>query len=122
MQARKAVIYHNPKCSKSNAALNLLLEKGVEVDIVDYLETPLSNAAIGKLLEMLGIEAKKLIRFGEPAAKASRLAVDDIRDEQEWIAFMVQNPVLIERPIIVIDNKAVIGRPAEAILEIIPAD
>lgn len=122
MQAHKAVIYHNPKCSKSNAALNLLIEMGLEVGIVDYLETPLSNMAIGELLDMLGIEAKKLIRFGEPAAKESRLTVDDIRDQQEWIAFMVRYPVLIERPIIVINNKAVIGRPAEAILEIIPAD
>lgn len=117
----KALIYHNSKCSKSNAALNLLHEHGLEVIVVNYLETPLSAEAIAELLVQLGFEARQLIRFGEPIAIESCLSTNDLRDEQEWISWMVRHPVLIERPLIVIDKKAVIGRPAEAILPLIQA-
>lgn len=119
MSTQKAVIYHNAKCSKSNAALNLLLEHGIEVEIVNYLETPPSEILIGELLGKMGIEAKQLIRFGEPVAKESGLCIEDSRDREEWIALMARHPVLIERPIVVMGDEAAIGRPTEAILGMI---
>ncbi len=117
--ALKATLYHNTKCSKSNAALALLEENGVEVVIIDYLETPLSSGQLEIVLSQLDLEARALIRFGEPIAQELGLSSTDIRDEADWISFMVQYPILIERPIILIGNKAIIGRPPEAVLSLI---
>ncbi len=117
--ALKATLYHNTQCSKSNAVLALLEKNGVEVVIVDYLETPLSSGQLEILLGQLDLEAKTLIRFGEPIAQKLGLSTSDIRDEAEWLALMVQHPILIERPIILIGNKAIIGRPPEAVLGLI---
>jgi len=118
----KAVIYHNTQCSKSNAALRLLLENDVNPDIVNYLETPLSSGQLKILLNQLNREAKSLIRFGEPIAKELGLSSADVRDENDWISFMVDFPILVERPIIVIENKAVIGRPPETLLALLQND
>ncbi len=112
----KAIIYHNTKCSKSNAALKLLLEHDVQTEIVNYLETPLSAEQLKILLCQLNMEAKSLIRFGEPVAEELCLSRNDIRDESEWLSLMVDHPILIERPIIVIGDNAVIGRPPEILL------
>lgn len=119
MPTYKAVIYHNSKCSKSNAALNLLWEHGIEVDVIHYLETPLSETEIADLLDRLGIEAKALIRFSEPLAKELGISSDDSRESTEWIHVMVLHPILIERPIVQINNKAVIGRPIERVLDLL---
>ncbi len=119
MSIQTAVIYHNSTCSKSNAALNLLRDHGIEVDVVNYLETPLSKVGINGLLAQLGIEAKALIRFNEPLAKELGISPDDARTTDEWLNFMVQHPVLIERPIVLIGNNAVIGRPIERVLELL---
>ncbi|MGH8108290.1 MAG: ArsC/Spx/MgsR family protein [Arenimonas sp.] len=112
----KAVIYHNTKCSKSNAALNLLLEHDVDVEIINYLETPLTSSALCVLLQQLDLDAKQIIRFGEPLAAELAIAIDDIRDENEWLAILARHPILIERPIVVINGKAVVARPTETIL------
>ena len=119
MPIKKAVIYHNSTCSKSNAALNLLRDHDVEVDVVNYLEMPLSKAAITILLSQLGIEAQALIRFNEPVAKDIGISPSDIRKGDEWINFMVQHPGLIERPIVLIGEEAVIGRPLERVTDLI---
>jgi len=119
MSIKKAVIFHNSSCSKSNAALNLLRDHDIEVDVVNYLETPLSRAAIAVLLSQLGIEALALIRFNEPVAKDIGISPADIRTGEEWINFMAQHPVLIERPIVLIGEKAVIGRPIERVMDLI---
>lgn len=119
MSMKKAVIYHNSTCSKSNAALNLLRDHDVEVDVVNYLETPLSKAAITVLLSQLGIEARALIRFNEPVAKDVGISPSDIRTSEEWINFMAEHPVLIERPIVLIGGKAAIGRPIERVIELL---
>jgi arsenate reductase len=111
-----AIIYHNTSCSKSNAVLNLLLEHGVRVSIVNYLETPLLHDQLKTLLDQIGIEAKALVRFGEPTAKELGLSSNDSRDETGWLALMAEHPILIERPIVVINNKAVVGRPPESVL------
>lgn len=115
----KATIYHNTKCSISNAALALLREQGVDVSIVNYLETPLSSDQLIVLLGQLAIDAKILIRFGEPAAKELGIGFNDNRDENKWLAFMIECPALIERPIVLINNKAVIARPPERLLDLI---
>lgn len=115
----KARIYHNEKCSKSNAAFNLLLEHGFEVEAVNYLETPLSVDEIGVLLKQLGIMAVSLIRFGEPLAAELELSKSDDRNEDAWALILSKHPILIERPVVVIDGRAVIGRPLESVLAFI---
>jgi arsenate reductase (glutaredoxin) len=115
----KATIYHNDKCSKSNAALQLMLEHGIDVDVINYLETPFSFEQLQNLLNLLGIEAKALIRFNESAAIELGIKPDDVRDDAEWTSLMIQQPILIERPIIVVDGKAIIGRPPETVLNLI---
>lgn len=119
MPKQKAVIYHNSNCSKSNAALNLLRDHGIEFDVVNYLETPLSQAAISVLLSQLGVEARALIRFSEPVAKELGISPADTRTNDEWIHFLTLHPVLIERPIVLIGEKAVIGRPLERVLDLL---
>lgn len=116
----KVTLYHNEKCSKSNAVLALLLQQGVSVERINYLETPFSSEQLQSLLKLLDIEAKSLIRFGEPIATELGIGRDDVRASSEWIAFMIQHPILMERPIIVLDNQAIIGRPPEKVLDIIP--
>ena len=122
MSLQKATIYHNTKCSKSNAALNLLLEREIETAIVNYLETPLSVEALQNLLLQLDLEARQIIRFGEPITNELGISIDDNRNENEWLSILAANPILIERPIVAINGKAVIGRPAERILELLRDD
>jgi len=112
-------LYHNPRCSKSRSALQLLEERGLNPNIVCYLETPLSAAELHELLRKLGIRARQLLRTGEDEYKALGLNDPELTDEQ-LIAAMVNQPKLIERPILVAGDKAVVGRPPESILEILP--
>lgn len=111
------VIYHNPRCSKSRQTLALLQEKGIAPQIVEYLKTPPDAATLKDLLKKLGIPAKALLRKGEDAYK--ELGLKDVEDEGSLIAAMVAHPVLIERPIVVNGAKAAIGRPPEAVLDIL---
>ncbi|MBV1884113.1 MAG: arsenate reductase (glutaredoxin) [Pseudomonadales bacterium] len=108
-------IYHNPRCSKSRTTLKLLQEKGIEPEIILYLETPPSTDEIKRILSQLGLEPKKLIRFNEAIAKELAIKASDDKSESDWIKLMSQNPKLIERPIVVKGDKAVIGRPPENI-------
>jgi arsenate reductase (glutaredoxin) len=112
-------LYHNPRCSKSRSALQLLEERGLSPTIVRYLETPLSAADLQALLGLLGISARQLLRTGEDEYKSLGLNDPKLTEEQ-LIAAMVTQPKLIERPILLAGDKAVIGRPPEAILEILP--
>jgi len=112
-------LYHNPRCSKSRSALQLLEERGLNPNIVRYLETPLSATELHELLRKLGIRARQLLRTGEDEYKALGLNDPELTDEQ-LIAAMVSQPKLIERPILVAGDKAVVGRPPESILEILP--
>jgi len=112
-------LYHNPRCSKSRSALQLLEERGLSPTIVRYLETPLSAADLKTLLGKLGISARQLLRTGEDEYKSLGLNDPKLTEEQ-LIAAMVTQPKLIERPILLAGDKAVIGRPPEAILEILP--
>lgn len=110
--------YHNPRCSKSRAALALLREQGVEPQIVEYLKDPPNAAALSRLLDLLGLSPRELIRTREPEYRA--LGLDDPGLTREaLIAAMVANPRLIERPILVKDGRAALGRPPEKLLEIL---
>lgn len=113
-------ILHNPRCSKSRQTLALLQERGIEPEVVEYLKTPLSAEDIRKLLNQLGISAHGLLRKGEQAYRDAGLDNPDL-DEEAVIAAMAEHPVLIERPIVVVGDKARIGRPPEAVLEILEA-
>lgn len=112
-------LYHNPRCSKSRSALELLQARGLTPDIVLYLDTPPDAARLRDLLGKLGITARQLLRTGEDAYKALNLADRDLGDEQ-LIDAMVAHPKLIERPILIAGDKAVIGRPPENVLELLP--
>ncbi|MBT4519139.1 MAG: arsenate reductase (glutaredoxin) [Halieaceae bacterium] len=112
-------IYHNPRCSKSRASLQLLNDKGIEPEIVLYLDVPPSIEELKDVVAKLGLGAGALIRYNEDLAKELGIAKSDQRSEHEWLALMNENPVLIERPIIVSGNKAVIGRPPENINDIV---
>jgi len=111
-------IYHNPRCSKSRQTLTLLEEKGISPEIVLYLENTPSEKEINVLLGKLGISARQLLRKGEDAYKENKLSNKDLSD-LELIEKMAQFPKLIERPIVVKGEKAILGRPPENVLELI---
>lgn len=112
-------LYHNPRCSKSRGALQLLEERGLTPTIVCYLETPPSAAQLSDLLGKLGIGARQLLRNSEDEYHTLNLA-DPALSEAQLIEAMVAHPKLIERPILIVGSKAVIGRPPEKVLEILP--
>jgi arsenate reductase (glutaredoxin) len=105
-------IYHNPRCSKSRQTLQLIRESGVEPNVVEYLKTPPSVEEFTSILDKLGLEPAALMRRKETVFNELSLA-DRVLTRDEAIAVLVENPVLIERPIVVKGRKAVIGRPPE---------
>ncbi|MCS2149691.1 arsenate reductase (glutaredoxin) [Scandinavium manionii] len=112
-------IYHNPRCSKSRETLALLKDNGVEPDVVLYLDTPPDAATLKNLLKMLGMtSARELMRQKEDLYKELNLA-DSALSENALIEAMIAHPKLIERPIVVKNGQARIGRPPEQVLEII---
>ena len=112
------VIYHNPRCSKSRQTLALLRERGLEPEIVLYLESPPSTAGLEELLDMLGMPARDLMRRKE--APYRELGLDDPSlTRAELVAAMASHPILIERPVVVSGTRAAIGRPPEKVLEIL---
>ncbi|QVM97961.1 arsenate reductase (glutaredoxin) [Pseudomonas sp. B21-012] len=112
-------LYHNPRCSKSRGALELLEARGLAPTVVRYLETPPTAGELKALLGKLGISARQLLRSGEDEYKTLNLA-DASLSEAQLIEAMVQHPKLIERPILIAGDKAAIGRPPEKVLEILP--
>ena len=113
----KVTIWHNPRCSKSREALALLEENGVESEVVKYLEQNPTKEQIEEVLKMLGISARELMRTKESIYK--ELGLKEVADEQKLIEAMVEHPKLIERPIIIKDGKAIIGRPPQKVLELL---
>ena len=111
-------IFHNPRCSKSRAAVELLESREIDFDMVKYLEDPPSEKELGKIVKMLGIKPQQLVRRGEKLFKELKLGDQELSDKQ-WIAILAANPTLIERPIVVHDGRAAIGRPLENIVEIL---
>ncbi|PID99997.1 MAG: arsenate reductase (glutaredoxin) [Thiothrix nivea] len=111
-------LYHNPRCSKSRQTLELLEERNMTPNIVKYLETPPDAATLESILDMLGREPRELMRKGEVEYQELGLANSELSREQ-LIQAMVDNPRLIERPIVIKNGKAALGRPPERILDIL---
>jgi len=111
-------IYHNPRCSKSRATLQLLADQGIEPEIVEYLKTPPSADELRGILALLGIGPRELMRTKEAEYKATGMDNPALSDD-ELIALMVANPKVIERPIVIKGGKAIIGRPPEQVLDIL---
>lgn len=114
----QVTIYHNPRCSKSRQTLQLLEQQGIEPEVVEYLKTPPSVTELKTLVKQLGfISARELMRSKEDAYKAQNLA--DVNDEEVLLAAMANEPKLIERPIVIVGDQARLGRPPEAVLEML---
>lgn len=111
-------IFHNPRCSKSRATLELLTSRGIEPQVVEYLQNPPSAAELDEVLTMLGREPRELMRKKEAAYRESG-ADDPGLDRAALIALMVANPTLIERPIVINGGRAAVGRPPQDVLEIL---
>jgi arsenate reductase len=110
-------IYHNPRCGKSRAALGILTGHGFEPNIVEYLKTPLERDELRALLKKLGLKPEQIIRKGEDVYKqsyASKAMTDD-----DWLDALAAHPILMERPIVVKGNRAVVGRPPEKVTELL---
>ncbi len=108
-------IWHNPKCSKSREALSIMDENGCEKEIIKYLETNPDKETITNLLKMLGITPRELMRTKEEIYK--ELKLKDESDDEKLIQAMAQNPKLIERPVLIKNGRAIIGRPTSIIAE-----
>lgn len=114
----KVKIYHNPRCSKSRQTLQLLKEHKLDVEIIEYLKTPPSVEELDNILQKLALEPRQLMRCKEAAYQDN--ALDDTSlSKQALLHYMVQYPILIERPIVIANGKIAIGRPPEAVLTIL---
>ena len=114
----KPTMYHNPRCSKSRQTLELLRARGIEPEIVEYLQSPPDARQIEQILDMLGLQQRQLKRTGETEYKENNLA-DTSLSRGELIQAMVDHPKLIQRPLVLNDGKAALGRPPEDVLEIL---
>lgn len=110
-------IYHNPRCSKSRQTLNLIKDKGVEVEIIEYLKVIPSEKELSSIINLLGIKPEELLRKGEADYKENFKG--KTLSGSEWIRAMIKYPKLIERPIVVSGNKAILGRPPENVLDLL---
>ncbi len=112
-------IYHNPRCSKSRQTLELLQQRDLDITTVTYLQSPPSAEVLDRLCCALKIEPLGLMRTREPRFAELGLSKNDQRSRQEWLQLMVDNPILIQRPIVVVGEKVAIGRPPENVLNIL---
>lgn len=112
------IIYHNPSCSKSRRAVDLLLAQGITPTIIEYLSTPPNRETLKRLLSQLNLTARDLMRQQESIYQEKHLDSPNL-SEEELIQAMVNDPILIQRPIVVVNQQAIIGRPPERILEIL---
>ncbi len=115
--ADDVVIYHNPRCSKSRTALELLRKRGIEPRVIEYLKTPPTRDELDALVRKLGIPAEQLVRKGEDVFK-TQFAGKTMTPSQ-WIDALAANPILIERPVVVRGARALVGRPPERVLELL---
>ncbi len=112
------VIYHNPRCSKSRMGLQLLQDQGIEPEIVTYLDSPPDVQELTRILKLLGLEPRQAMRMKEKEFLDNDLGNESLSHE-DLVTAMVAHPRLIERPIVISGDKAVIGRPTEKILEVL---
>lgn len=116
--SEKIRIFHNPGCSKCRLTMKILDDKGVDITVVEYLNTPPDATELGEILDLLGLKPRDLMRKHEAPYRENNLDNPELSDEQ-LIHTMVENPILIERPIVIAGDKAIIGRPPEKVLDII---
>lgn len=114
----QTTIFHNPRCSKSRATLSLLEDKGINISIIKYLETPPDKETLVYILDQLGLKPRELMRTHEKEYVDNRLENPSLSTD-ELIAAMLKFPQIIERPIVINQGKVAIGRPPENILEIL---
>ena len=115
---KEVIIYHNPKCSKSRKALEIIKSKNIEPTIILYLVNKLSKAEVKDLLSKLRLSIRDILRTGEDEYKKNNLKNENLSDD-ELIGFLIKFPKLLQRPIVVKNSKAVIGRPPENILNLL---
>ena len=108
-------IFHNPRCSKSRQTLTILEDNGIDFDIIEYLKESPNKETLLQIINLLDIKPRDLIRKGETVYKEKLLNSENLTDD-DLVQFMVDNPILIERPIVYDDNRAIIGRPPENVL------
>ena len=118
MSNDKTVIYHNPRCSKSRETLQLIEDRNVTAEIIDYLEDPPSADELRRIIDLLGIPARELMRTTEDVYKEAELDDESLSDD-EIIDAICEYPALLQRPIVISGNRAIIGRPPSRVLEII---
>ena len=116
--SKQAIIYHNPRCSKSRAALAILEEKNEPVEVIKYLETPPNKETLRYILDTLNLSPRELMRTNEVEYAENNLSDEALTDD-ELIDAMITHPKLIERPIVIKGNKVAIGRPPESVLAIL---
>ncbi len=113
----KTIIYHNPRCSKSREALNILLVHAEDVEVINYLKAVFSEKELIELISKLGIKPEMLVRKNEPLFKEN--FSDKKYTDKQWVDILINNPSLIERPIVVKGKNAVIGRPLQNVIDIL---
>ena len=111
-------IFHNPRCSKSRKTMQLIESQGVNLEVIEYLKAPPSYQELADTLDLLGLEPRALMRTHEKAYKENKLDDPDLSRE-DLIRAMIEHPILIERPIVIHDGRAIIGRPPEKVLDIL---
>jgi leucyl/phenylalanyl-tRNA---protein transferase len=112
-------IFHNPSCSKSRGALEILEQRGVDADIVRYLDAPPDRATLERILDAISEEPVALVRTGDPKFKAAGLTKDDVRTRAQVIDVLLKHPEVMERPVVFVGDRAVIARPSEKVLELL---
>lgn len=112
-------IYHNPRCSKSRQTLQLIEERGVPVEVVLYLKETPDVDTLTEVLKKLGQPVQSMLRPKEETFKNLGLSLEDTRSDRDWLTLVHENPILLERPIVVSTEKAIIGRPPENVLSLI---
>lgn len=117
-QQSDVLIYHNPRCSKSRATLELLRQQGIEPTIIEYLKTPPDRQTLQRILALLGLQPRELMRKREASYTAGSLDDADL-SRDALIEAMIRDPILMERPIVVANGKAALGRPPENVLRIL---
>lgn len=115
---QKSILIHNPRCSKSRGAKDILEERGIQFDTVDYLKDGLKEKLLSHLPKLLNLSYEEMIRTKEDVYKELKLSGKTLSDK-EWVAVLMKHPVLIERPIFIHGDKAIIARPSELVIEIL---
>jgi len=112
-------IFHNPSCSKSRGALEILQERGIDADVVKYLDTPPDRKTLERILDALDDEPIALVRTGDPKFKAAGLSKDDVKTRKQVVDVLLAHPEVMERPVVFVGDRAVIARPSERVLELL---